>query len=1047
MGNKKTIKMIFVIALMLIAITIPSYANEIVEQPIRNEYSYDYKKWLELEDKTNTIAPAKYTIPLNRFDTYNKTIHDMILKGESLPSSYQIPTVPISDQGSLNICWTYTSNLVLQTTVKQMLRPNAEQPNYSEKHMDYSLSAVLSPTGIEDKREILNANGLYRNTNTGGNLLEALGYWTRGAGPVLESKMPYSNTNAMNSVSELNVGQIDVQVDGSIEFATIFKKHNTDNTITYGSGSDFTTTYTEAQVINNRNNIKAHIMKNGGVYAGISMIQNDSNYLSSVNAYINKKDYTTNHAVTIIGWDDNYNVSNFPTNNKPNNKGAWICANSWGTSWGNTGLFYVSYEDALIESSLTAITDVSEVDYEHLYQHEHGISTAYYTYNKVGYGVNVFEKKTDGIEKLKAVTIYSGNNNATCEIYVNPYNEDKNINSQYVTKVGTIQSTTIGFNTLSLENPIKIYGDKWAVIAKITSNNDEPVQINIEEPRDEETQYYTANAGESFVGASAHNNMLDIGSSIKANVILKARTVELVSNSSINFQANSQILRKGQVLTIRIEMSEEIEGTAPILSIKCGNGQVKTANFVEIENSKVLVYNYTIEQEDNGSISLIGLSAGNLVAKSGREIAYDLLEVAENQKAVADNLPPTATVTYNVANINNKTNENITATILFNEENVTIVNNEGNNQYTFTKNGTFTFRFQDKVGNEGTTTITINSIDKDLPQISLQSNGSTEPAKSHSTKVTVIDESSQIANIHYAWGIDGVEETQLNWTSCINGETITQAGKDGNWRLHIKAEDEAGNIAILKSEVFVFDNTPPTATIEYTEQETTIIATIKFTEPDVTIINNNGSASYTFVRNGAFTFKFQDKLGNTSEKTATVDKLTAFTEEDIEHTYDIITGADRKYMKINHFRELEYDGKYTLSMKEMVQEIVSQVKNETTDDGNGNISSSSSSITINSSSSKVYTYTSTNQPATEEDTAKTGMKLKVGDSEYTLVCTGDLNGDGAISPTDVSKIKLNIVGLEELTEAGTYAADINEDNSIGVTDLSNIKLKIVGLLD
>lgn len=1039
-------KLIYAIILILILITIPSYANSNQEQPVRNAYSYDYQKWLELEDKTNTIAPAKYTIPLDRVDIYNKTIHDMILKGEEIPSNYMIATdVPISDQGQMNICWTYTSNLVLQTSVQQMLRKNESQPNYSEKHMDYSLSAVLSPTGVEDKRDILNPNGLYRNTNTGGNLEEALGYWTRGAGPVLESKMPYSNTNAMNSVDELNVGEIDVQVDGSIEFATIYKRHNEDKTITYGSSSNFETTYTEAQVINNRNNMKVHIMKNGGIYSGINMVQNDSNYLSSVNAYINKTAYSSNHAVTIIGWDDNYPASNFPANNKPNNNGAWICANSWGTTWGNNGLFYVSYEDALIEAFASAVTAVSEVNYDYIYQHENGISTAYYTYTKVGYGVNVFEKNTDGIEKLKAVTIYSGNKNATCDIYVNPYNNDKNLNSQNVIKVGTIASTNIGFNTLILENPIKIYGDEWTVIAKITSNSDEEVRIHIEEPRDEETVHYTANAGESFVGSSVHNNMLDIGEKINANVILKARTVEMVSNKSINFRADAQTLKAGQVLTIRLEMSEEIEGTAPTLSIKCGNGKEKTATFVEIENSKILVYKYTIEKEDNGSISLIGLTGGNLQAKSGKEIAYDLLQLTENQKAIADNIPPTATVTYNVSNINQKTNENITATILFNEENVTILNNSASNKYTFENNGTFTFEFQDVVGNVGTKTITINSIDKDFPQVSITENGSETPKKSHEAKIEVTDASSQIISVYYAWQLDGEKEEGINWVYCANGQTITKSNVDGNWRLFVKAEDEAGNIATVKSNIFVFDNTAPTATIEYTEQETTIIATIKFTESDVQILNNNGNESYTFVRNGEFTFKFQDKLGNIGEKTATVEKLTAFTEEDIQHTYDIITGTDRKYMKINHFRELEYDGKYTLSMKQMIQEIVTQVKNESTDDGNGNTSSSSSSITINPSSSKVYTYTSTNQPAKEEDTAKTGMKLKVGDTEYTLVCTGDLNGDGAISPTDVSKMKLNIVGLEDLTEEGKYAADINEDNSIGVTDLSKIKLKIVGL--
>lgn len=35
-----------------------------------------------------------------------------------------------------------------------------------------------------------------------------------------------------------------------------------------------------------------------------------------------------NHAVSIIGWDDNYSKDNFST--KPTNNGAWIIRNSYG---------------------------------------------------------------------------------------------------------------------------------------------------------------------------------------------------------------------------------------------------------------------------------------------------------------------------------------------------------------------------------------------------------------------------------------------------------------------------------------------------------------------------------------------------------------------------------------------------------------------------------------------------------------------------------------------------------------------------------------------
>ena len=58
---------------------------------------------------------------------------------------------------------------------------------------------------------------------------------------------------------------------------------------------------------------------------------------------------------------------------------------------------------------------------------------------------------------------------------------------------------------------------------------------------------------------------------------------------------------------------------------------------------------------------------------------------------------------------------------------------------------------------------------------------------------------------------------------------------------------------------------------------------------------------------------------------------------------------------------------------------------------------------------------------------------------------GDINGDGKITITDVSALKVHLVGIREIaTEHQTYA-DINADGKVTVTDLSQLKGKIVGL--
>lgn len=111
---------------------------------------------------------------------------------------------------------------------------------------------------------------------------------------------------------------------------------------------------------------------------------------------------SSNHTVTIVGWDDNYPRENFlsGTDKRGNSKtppanGAWIVKNSWGSetdavsnehgrpitkgTWGvkdgegkSTGYFYLSYYDKSVKSpeSFRFGTDMSESDYFSTYQYD-----------------------------------------------------------------------------------------------------------------------------------------------------------------------------------------------------------------------------------------------------------------------------------------------------------------------------------------------------------------------------------------------------------------------------------------------------------------------------------------------------------------------------------------------------------------------------------------------------------------------------------------------------------------------------------------------------
>jgi hypothetical protein len=79
----------------------------------------------------------------------------------------------------------------------------------------------------------------------------------------------------------------------------------------------------------------------------------------------------------------------------------------------------------------------------------------------------------------------------------------------------------------------------------------------------------------------------------------------------------------------------------------------------------------------------------------------------------------------------------------------------------------------------------------------------------------------------------------------------------------------------------------------------------------------------------------------------------------------------------------------------------------------------------------------------------TGMSLKIIDESvvvktYAVIVTGDTNGDGKITVTDMIMAKAHLLGSSTLKGEALYAADTNGDGKMSITDFIQIKSHILG---
>ena len=293
----------------------------------------------------------------------------------------------------------------------------------------------------------------------------------RSSGDVITSLEPYYNFGGFSHLPIFTLSNWIGLVDEDIAKYSDFSANpsaSLDPSLMYGNNEYYLTNAYTYSLPDEIDEVKQAILTYGAVqtsYCSSDVFLNEGTNRNKIYAHYCPTAYASDHAVAIVGWDDNYSNDNFSSSARPQNNGAWLVKNSWGDDWGLSGYFWLSYEDKSATEAIAFDVTPAKDAYDNNYYHDGGLSTSYVQYAKSSVA-NIFTAK--GNEELSAigVTTYNTKNASySLEIYVNPTSltpSGFNQGAPVHTQSGTI--TEAGFTTIELTSPITLTKDDTFII-------------------------------------------------------------------------------------------------------------------------------------------------------------------------------------------------------------------------------------------------------------------------------------------------------------------------------------------------------------------------------------------------------------------------------------------------------------------------------------------------------------------------------------------------------------------------------------------------------
>ena len=457
------------------------------------------------------------------------------------------------------------------------------------------------------------------------------------------------------------------------------------------------------------------------------------------------------------------------------------------------------------------------------------------------------------------------------------------------------------------------------------------------------------------------------GTDTEKYIVIKFDTA--VHLSAMDYVPHSE---NGKILSGKIEGSMDGENFTDIAEI---------TGWANNQNTKTIDFDESVKVR---YVKITGIETSYTGAK--RHVGARMFNFYEDLTK-RDRVVPTAEVQYSIETL---TNHDIVAKLVNPSTEITVLNNSGSTEYTFTENGSFTFEFEDYEGNKGTATANVDWICKTLPNATFTYN-ITDPTNQDVTVTVTFDREGTVItnndgnNTHTftengeftfefrgPYGNEGSATANVDWicktlpnatftyditettnmpvtvTITFDREGTRVTNNDGNNTYTFEENGEFtfefigpyGNAGVATARVDWIDNTIPKATVKYDITDKTnrnVVATLETESDDITITNNNGNNTYTFEENGTFTFEFINELGNKGTAVAKVDWIDKVVPNGII-SYNLIEATNQPVVATVSFDKENVtitnnggSNKYTFTEnEEFIFEFVDEAGNEGT---------------------------------------------------------------------------------------------------------------------